>query len=146
MNKGRNRRVRDGFTMIELMAVLIIMGLLFAVVAQNFMGRTEQARVTTTKSSLKVLHTSVNMFKMDTGRYPTEDEGLLALVEQPLDIENYPIEGYLDSTDVPLDGWDREFVYQEFPESGKPFVIISRGADGEDGGEGHDADLYSTDR
>jgi len=110
--------------MIELMAVLIIMGLLFAVVAQNFMGRTEGAKVTTTEASLKVLHTSVNMFKMDTGRYPTEDEGLLALVEQPLDLENYPLEGYLDLTEVPLDGWNREFIYQEYPESGKPFVII----------------------
>ena len=145
MNKRRNRRMRGGFTMIELMAVLIIMGLLFAVVAQNFMGRTAKARVTTTKSSLKVLHTSVNMFKMDTGRYPTEDEGLLVLVEQPLDIENYPPAGYLDQTELPLDGWGEEFIYQEYPESGKPFVIISQGADKEEGGEGDDADLYSTD-
>jgi len=146
MNKRRDRPKRGGFTMIELMAVLIIMGLLFAVVAQNFMGRTEGAKVTTTEASLKVLHTSVNMFKMDTGRYPTEDEGLLALVEQPLDLENYPLEGYLDLTEVPLDGWNREFIYQEYPESGKPFVIISWGADGEEGGEGHDTDLLSTNR
>ncbi len=145
MIERRNRKARAGFTMIELMAVLIIMGLLFAVVAQNFMGRTAKARVTTTKSSLKVLHTSVNMFKMDTGRYPTEDEGLLVLVEQPLDIENYPPEGYLDQTELPLDGWGEEFIYQEYPESGKPFVIISQGADKEEGGEGDDADLYSTD-
>lgn len=145
MIERRNRKACAGFTMIELMAVLIIMGLLFAVVAQNFMGRTAKARVTTTKSSLKVLHTSVNMFKMDTGRYPTEDEGLLVLVEQPLDIENYPPEGYLDQTELPLDGWGEEFIYQEYPESGKPFVIISQGADKEEGGEGDDADLYSTD-
>lgn len=145
MIERRNRKACAGFTMIELMAVLIIMGLLFAVVAQNFMGRTAKARVTTTKSSLKVLHTSVNMFKMDTGRYPTEDEGLLVLVEQPLDIDNYPPEGYLDQTELPLDGWGEEFIYQEYPESGKPFVIISQGADKEEGGEGDDADLYSTD-
>lgn len=131
--------------MVELMAVLIILGLLAAVVVRNFVGATDKARVTTTKANLKLLHNAVNQFKMDTARFPTEDEGLQVLIEQPSDDENWPPGGYLESTDLPKDGWGRDFIYQILPESGKPFVIISLGADGEEGGEDYDADLYSTD-
>jgi general secretion pathway protein G len=145
MKKNRERKVQDGFTMVELMAVLIILGLLFAVVVQNFVGHTDKARVITTKTSLKQLHTAVNQFKMDNGRYPTEDEGLFALVDMPMDAQNWPEGGYLQTTDIPKDGWGNDFVYELYPESGKPFVIISYGADGQPEGEGYDADLLSTD-
>ncbi len=134
-----------GFTMIELMAVLIILGLLATVLVRNFMGQTDKARVTTTRVNLKLLHSAVNQFKMDTGRFPTEDEGLNALVEAPSDIESYEPGGYLETTEIPRDGWGKEFIYELYPESGKPFVIKSLGADGEEGGEGYDTDLYSTD-
>jgi general secretion pathway protein G len=145
MKDSRKRAVRFGFTMVELMAVLIILGLLFAVVVQNFVGHTDRARVTTTKTSLRFLHTAVNQFKMDTGRFPTEDEGLYALLEQPTDVQNWPPGGYLETTDIPKDGWGNDFIYQLYPESGKPFVVKSLGADGQEGGEGYDADLLSTD-
>jgi len=131
--------------MVELMAVLIILGLLVAVVVRNYMGQTDKARVITTKASLKSLHFAVNQFKMDTGRFPTEEEGLKALVEQPSDITNWEPGGYLETTEIPKDGWGNDFIYERFPESGKPFVIKSLGADGKEGGEGYDADLYSTD-
>ena len=131
--------------MVELMAVLIILGLLAAVVVKNFVGHTDKARVITTKASLKLLHTAINQFKMDTGRFPTEEEGLNCLLEQPSDVMDYQEGGYLETTEVPFDGWGREFYFELYPESGKPFVIISWGADGEEGGEGYDADLYSTD-
>ena len=131
--------------MVELMAVLIILGLLFAVVVGNFVGHTDKARVITTKASLKSLHNAVNQFKMDTGRYPTEDVGLLALIEPPTDATSWPAGGYLDTTNVPPDAWGNEFIYELSPESGKPFVIISYGADKVEGGEGYDADLKSTD-
>jgi len=85
------------------------------------------------------------MFKLDTGRFPTEEEGLKALIEQPSDVENWDPSGYLQSTKVPNDAWNREYVYQLSPESGKPFVVLSYGADGQEGGEGYDADLLSTD-
>jgi general secretion pathway protein G len=136
---------RKGFTLVELMAVIVIIGLLAAIAAKNFMGQTEKARVTTTKATLKNLHETVNMFKMDTGRYPTEEEGLLALIEQPTDVEGWSPNGYLESTKIPQDSWKHDFVFQLNPESGKPFVIISYGADGKEGGEGYDTDLYSTD-
>jgi len=139
------RRTRRGFTMVELMAVLIILGLLFAVVVGNFVGHTDKARVITTRASLKSLQSLVNQFKMDTGRFPTEDEGLQALIVQPTDVTSWPPGGYLDTTKIPTDGWGNEFIYELLPESGKPFVIKSLGADGQDGGEGYDADLLSTD-
>lgn len=144
MEKKRRKR-KCGFTMVELMAVLIILGLLVAVVVRNYMGQTDKARVITTKASLKSLHFAVNQFKMDTGRFPTEEEGLKALVEQPSDITNWEPGGYLETTEIPKDGWGNDFIYERFPESGKPFVIKSLGADGKEGGEGYDADLYSTD-
>ena len=145
--KGTHNKIqRRGFTMIELMAVLIIMGLLFAVVANNFMGNTDKARVITTKANLRLLLDAVKSFKMDTGRYPTEEEGLSVLIEPPMDVEGYQEGGYLDRTELPVDGWGNEFEYERFPENGKPFLIRSYGADKQDGGEGYDADLLSTDR
>jgi general secretion pathway protein G len=141
----RKRKRRYGFTMIELMAMLIIIGLLVTLVVTKVASKIDQARVTTTKANLKALHVAVNQFKMDTGRFPTEEEGLKALVEQPTDAEKWEPGGYLETTEVPPDGWNRDFIYQLYPESGKPFVIKSLGANGQEGGEGYDADLLSTD-
>ena len=92
-----------------------------------------------------MLHNAVIQFKLDTGRYPTEEEGLQELIEQPTDVTGWNTGGYLETTTLPKDAWGHDFIYQLSPESGKPFVIISYGADGEEGGEGYDADLYSTD-
>jgi general secretion pathway protein G len=140
--KKQNRR---GFTMVELMAVLIILGLLMAVVVQNFVGQVDKGRITTTKANLRLLHTAVNQFHMDTGRWPGEDEGLSVLIQQPTDVQNWQPGGYLETTDLPKDGWGNDFSYIQYPESGKPFVIKSFGADGQDGGEGENTDLLSTD-
>ena len=141
----RKRILRKGFTMVELMAMLIIIGLLATLVVTKVATKIDQARVTTTKANLKSLHSAVNQFKMDTGRFPSEDEGLMELVEQPSDVTNWEPGGYLETTEIPKDGWGNEFIYERFPESGKPFVIKSFGSDGEEGGEDYDADLYSTD-
>ncbi len=146
MKEHKKRLGRSGFTMVELMAVLIILGLLAGVVVKNFVGQVDKGKVTTTRTNLRLLHSAVNQFYMDNGRYPTEDEGLYALIEQPMDVENWPPGGYLDTTDIPTDGWNRDFIYERYPESGKPFVIKSLGADGQEEGEGYDADLLSTDR
>jgi general secretion pathway protein G len=143
--KKRRRKNRYGFTMIELMAMLIIIGLLATLVVTKVATKIDQARVTTTKANLKLLHNAVNQFKMDTGRFPTEEEGLMALIEQPSDVTRYEPGGYLETTEIPKDGWGNDFIYELSPETGKPFVIKSLGADGEEGGEDNDADLYSTD-
>lgn len=143
-NKGQ-RRLRRGFTMVELMAVLIILGLLAAVVVKNFVGQVDRGRVITTKASLRQLHTAINQFHMDSGRWPTEDEGLRVLVQQPTDVQNYPPGGYIETTEVPKDAWNHDFIFELWPETGKPFVIKSLGADGQEGGEGDNVDLLSTD-
>ncbi len=139
------KKNNKGFTILELMAVIVIIGLLSAAVSYKFMGAIDKAKVTKTKADLKSLHNAVLQFKMDTGRYPTAEEGLSVLVEDPGDVEGYSSDGYLETTSIPKDAWKHEYYYQEYPESGKPFVIISWGADGEEGGEGYDQDLYSTD-
>ena len=146
MEKRKNKRsARYGFTMLEVMAVLIIIGLLATLVVTRVATKIDQARVTTTMANLKILHASVNQFKMDTSRFPTEEEGLMALIEQPSDVKNWETGGYLETTQLPEDGWGNDFIYELYPESGKPFVIKSLGADGEEGGEDYDADLLSTD-
>jgi general secretion pathway protein G len=145
MKQQCKNKKNKGFTLVEIMAVIIIIGLLAAIGAMNFLGQTDKARVITTKANLKMLHHAVAQFKMDTGRYPTQEEGLNILVEQPSDVTNYQQGGYLDSTTVPKDAWSHDFIYVAYPESGKPYVIVSDGADGQEGGEGYDKDLYSTD-
>ncbi len=145
MESRKRRSNRSGFTMVELMAVLIILGLLATVVVTNFVGKVADAKRTTTMASLKSLHSAVTSFYMDTGRYPTETEGLESLVVRPSDVTKWQTGGYLETSAVPKDGWNREFIFRLAPESGKPFVVISLGADGQEGGEDNDADLYSTD-
>ena len=143
-NNRRKKRIGDGFTMVELMAMLIIIGLLATLVVTKVASQIDKSRLITTKANLKMLHAAVNQFRMDTGQYPSEDMGLLDLVQQPMDLDDgtWPAGGYLETTELPPDGWGNEFIFQLYPESGKQFVIISMGPDGE---EGTEDDLYSTD-
>jgi general secretion pathway protein G len=140
--KERKKHRRNGFTMVELMAVLIIIGLLATLVVTKVATKIDQARETTTKANLKALAAAVNQFKMDSTRFPTEDEGLLPLIEQPSDVEIWEPGGYLETTEIPKDGWGNDFIYELYPESGKQFQIRSCGPDGE---EGTEDDLLSTD-
>jgi len=136
---------RRAFTLVEIMIVIVIIGLLAGMAAVGVMSNIDKAKKATTQASLKALHSAVVSFYMDVGRYPTEEEGLDALVTQPIDAENWRPEGYLETTSVPRDGWGRDFIYELHPASGKPFQIKSLGADGEEGGEGYDTDLLDSD-
>ena len=142
--RTRRKHNRSGFTMVELMAMLIIIGLLATVVGKKVATQIGKAKVISTKANLKILHDAVRQYRIDTDQYPSEDMGLLDLVEQPMDLPEgvWPPGGYLETTDLPKDGWGNEFYYQRYPESGKEFVIISFGPDKE---EGTEDDLYSTD-
>ena len=141
----QKRNMKKGFTLVEVMAVLLIIGLLAGVAVKNFMGQIGSAKIIQTKASLKNLHEAVQMFWMDTGRYPSDDMRLIELVEQPVDADGWRTGGYLDSVQLPKDAWKRDFDYRLDPGNGKPFVVISYGADGEEEGEGDNADLWSTD-
>ena len=141
-DRKRRTRIRCGFTMVELMAMLIIIGLLATLVVTKVASKIDQARLVTTKANLKMLHSAVNQFKMDTGRFPAEDVGLIELIQQPSDVKVFEEGGYLETTELPKDGWGHDFIYELFPESGKPFVIRSAGPDGQ---EGTEDDLLSTD-
>ena len=135
-------RRRYGFTLVEVMAVLLIVGLLAGLAIQNFMGQTDRAKQKATEAKLRMLHQAVNLFKLDTGRYPTEEEGLLALIEQPSDVENWQPGGYLEK--LPKDPWGRAYRYLNPGLKGE-IDVYSTGADGEPGGTGPDADIGSWD-
>ena len=144
MQNNRKKKY-SGFTILEIMAVVIIIGILASMVAINVFSKVDDAKIKTTKASLRILDDAVTQFKLDTGRFPTEEEGLKALVEKPTDVTSYPEGGYLKTRTVPKDAWQHDFIYHLNPESGAPFEVMSYGADGEAGGEGVNADLRSTD-
>ncbi|MHC4476611.1 MAG: type II secretion system protein GspG [Planctomycetota bacterium] len=111
----------------------------------NIPPRDDNARVMATKTNLRILHAAVIQFKLDTGRFPTEEEGLEVLVKRPTDVEHYDPAGYRETSEVPKDAWGNDFVYKRYPENGKPFVIISYGADAKPEGTDENRDLHSTD-
>ena len=134
----RKKRRAGGFTLIELMIVLFILGLLAALVAPRLMGRVGKAKQKTAQAQIQLLSTALDLFHLDVGRYPATEEGLKALREKP---ENLPSWGgpYLDKS-VPNDPWGRPYVYK-FPGEHGPYDLYSRGADGADGGEGENQDI-----
>lgn len=136
----RNRRAQSGFTLIEVMVVVAILGILATIVMTNVIGKDDQARVTTTMASLSSVAKSLDLFKLDNHKYPTTDEGLNALVEKPASAKTYPDGGYLSR--LPEDPWGNVFQYVYPGSNGRKYDLYSLGADGVDGGEGFDADIY----
>ncbi|MDE5831685.1 MAG: type II secretion system major pseudopilin GspG [Desulfovibrio sp.] len=134
-----------GFTLLELMIVIVILGVLGAVVAPRLMDEPDKARVTQAKLQIENFSTAIKKFYLDNGFYPTTDQGLEALVEKPASgrtPKNYPENGYIAK--IPRDPWGNDYVYIA-PGRGGPFEIVSYGADGSEGGEGFDADIYNAD-
>ena len=127
--------------MVELMAVLIIIGLLATLVGTQVLKQIEQAKVATTKANLKTLDAAVSQFYMELGELPSEEMGLNALVEAPPGLEE-KWTGYLRENEIPEDGWNHEFKYETVPGTKTGFVIRSAGPDGE---FDTDDDLLSTD-
>ncbi|MAL99335.1 type II secretion system major pseudopilin GspG [Hydrocarboniclastica marina] len=130
-----------GFTLIEIMVVMVILGLLVAVVAPNLMGRSDQARVTVAKTQMKQVSNALDLYKLDNNRYPSTEQGLNALVEKPTgtpEPRNWNPDGYMPS--VPRDPWDNPYDYSS-PGMTRAYDLISYGADGREGGEGDAADL-----
>ena len=136
----RTGRQQRGFTLIEIMVVVIIIGLLAAVVVPQFLGRVDDARKAKAKQDIQALETGLTMYKLDNFNYPTGEEGLKALVEKPNDpnVKNWRAGGYLQH--LPKDPWGNDYQYQ-YPGTHGEVDVYSLGADGQPGGEGNNADI-----
>lgn len=140
------KRGERGFTLIEIMVVVIIMGLLISIVGVNVISRVDTAKRTAAKNQIKSFESALSLYRLDTGTYPSTEQGLKALIEKPTSgviPSGYRSGGYLDSSSIPKDPWGHEYIYLSPGGEGRDFDIISYGADGEPGGEGKDADIQS---
>jgi len=130
-----------GFTLIEIMVVVVILGILAALVLPNVMGRIGQAQTTKVNADIQGYETALSLFKLDNFRYPTTDQGLEALVKQPADpsIRNWKDGGYIRSLKKDPWGFDYQYVYPGT--HGTEYDIFTLGADGQPGGEDENADV-----
>jgi general secretion pathway protein G len=135
----------QGFTLIEIMVVIVILGILAGLIVPRIMGRPEEAKQLKAEIQIESLETALKLYKLDNGMYPTTEQGLTALVEAP-DTEPIPKSfrkgGYLEKGKVPKDPWGNEFVYLS-PGVYGDYDIISFGADGAQGGEDKNRDINS---
>jgi len=134
-----------GFTLIELMVVVVILGILAGLIVPRLMGRTDEAKQVKAQVDISAIETALKLYRLDNGNYPTTEQGLLALVEKPTSDpvpEKWHEGGYLEKGKPPRDPWDREYLYL-CPGVNGEFDIISYGGDGTPGGEGKDMDIKS---
>lgn len=138
---GKNLKARQGgFTLIEIMVVVIILGILAAIVAPNVIGRIDDAQVTRVQQDIRGVENALKFYRLDNFAYPTTEQGLEALVTRPADpnIRNWKSGGYLDR--LPKDPWGNPYQYLN-PGQNAEIDIFSYGRDGRPGGEGIDADM-----
>ena len=131
----------NGFTLIEIMVVVVILGILGALIIPNVMGRTDEARITAAKSDLRGIANALELYRLDNYTYPSTDQGLASLVSKPggyPEPKNWNPDGYLKK--LPTDPWQNDYGYIS-PGSNGDFDLYSLGADGKDGGTGSAADI-----
>ncbi len=131
---------QKGFTLIELMIVVVILGILATMIMPKILSKPEKARRTKAMVDMKTIQQALSLFKTDTGRFPTTSEGLQALVVNP-GIKGYDSEGYLEK--VPKDPWGNSYIYLSPGLENRDYDLISLGKDGEAGGTGYNADIES---
>ncbi len=131
-----------GMTLMEIMVVLVLIAVVMGIVAGNFGEKGEQAKVKAAQIDIQNIVNTLDLFKLEVGRYPSQSEGLQALVTKPQGVSrwNGP---YWNKNTVPRDPWDNEYRYMVPGKNGAAYEIISLGADGQDGGEGVNRDISS---
>ncbi len=136
------KKSQSGFTLIEIMVVIVILAIFAGLVVPKVVGQSDKARVKTTETALATVSNALDMYKIDNSRYPTTAQGLDALTTPPADAKNYPEGGYIKGG-YPTDGWDNELQYVAPGSEGRVYDLFSLGADGQQGGESQDADIYA---
>jgi len=138
-------RRRRGFTLIEIMVVIAILGILAALIVPRIVGRTDDARIAAAKTDIATIMQALKLYRLDNGRYPSTEQGLRALIEKPSS-EPLPLNwkqgGYLERNSVPKDPWGKEYQYLNPGQRGE-IDVFSLGADGQAGGEANNADVGS---
>jgi general secretion pathway protein G len=140
--QSSKQRLRSGgFTLIEIMVVVIIIGLLAAVIVPQVVSKVDEAKVSKARSDIQALEAALTMFRLDNSRYPTSEQGLQALVTQPTDpaIRHWRPGGYIPR--LSKDPWGNDYQYVSPGTHVKDYDLFSMGADGQPGGEGLDADI-----
>jgi general secretion pathway protein G len=141
--KAARRRDRDGgFTLVELLVVLVILSLIMGLVGPRVLGYLSDARVRSTKLQIDSLSAALDLFYLDTGRYPSESEGLGVLIKRAPSVDHWN-GPYLQQTAVPKDPWGHDYEYK-FPGEKTAYEIISFGADGRQGGTGDAGDIVNS--
>jgi general secretion pathway protein G len=146
MHNALTRRARlRGFTLIEIMVVITILGILAALIVPKVVGRTDDARIAAAKQDIGAVMQALKLYRLDNGRYPSTEQGLRALIERPStdpQPSNWKQGGYLDRSSIPKDPWGKEYQYLN-PGLRGEIDVFSFGRDGQSGGEGPDADVGS---
>lgn len=145
VKRTKTHRIQ-GFTLIEIIVVVVIIGLLAAVIAPNIFGQVEEARIKKSLSDLRALESALNLYRLDNFNYPSTDQGLQALVTKPSgspEAKNWRKGGYLPR--MPLDPWGSEYQFAYPGTSGTEFDLFTFGADGKLGGEENNKDLSIAD-
>jgi general secretion pathway protein G len=143
-SKRREHAGADGFTLIEILIVVIILGILAGLVVPRIVGKPGEARQAKAKMQIEALEMSLKLFKLDNGFYPTTEQGLKALVEKPSTgriPKSWREDGYIEKGKIPKDPWNQDYVYVSPGTHNRDFDLMSLGADGEIGGEGEDTDV-----
>jgi general secretion pathway protein G len=140
LERRRNRR-QAGVTLIEMLVVVTIIALFAALVAPRLLNRSDAARVTAARAQINSFMTALGAYKLDTGLFPTTEQGLQALRTKPANLNNW--QGPYLPQEIPTDPWQRPYLYKFPSEHGDEPEIISLGADGQPGGDGINADIVS---
>jgi len=139
---GSNRARQRGMTLIEILVVLVLIGIVLGIVGGNFIGKGEKAKADAAKIEIGQISQTLDLYKLEVGRYPTSQEGLQALISAPAGVANWNGPYWKKST-VPKDPWGNEYRYAS-PGSKGAYEIVSLGADGKEGGEGTNKDIVSS--